>query len=369
MLVMVYYGLHVGVFPHLEYLLDPLNDLMYSRLSFNAGFCLDDIMGVFVLFNTWLYHRVNGLSLPRLLNLSEKRAPWSELTLKPMHAFFLVLSIFFLYYWTSGLYPICWQISTFLTSKVMGMGGAHAAVEAMQSNLVVLLMHTAWVIPSVALLRKVPAFLPSPSPSPAPSAAAAAAPSSSPSSSRWWAGTPRANWAWWVVGGYAVSILLFRLADAANAAALLSLPFLGSGGSGDDVVANMVAQALEPGSYSSSSGSGSGSGLVADVAALAVGSVAPCLTAPVWEEFFYRGFIYPWLSSFLPMLLATPVSALVFAAHHAQADAFFPLAVLGLVWALLYLLSGNLLVVVLVHAMWNSRIFLTGLLALLASSP
>ena len=64
------------------------------------------------------------------------------------------------------------------------------------------------------------------------------------------------------------------------------------------------------------------------------------------------------------MLLATPGSALIFAAHHAQGDALLPLSTLGLTWALLYLLSGNLFVVMVVHAMWNSRIFLTSLLAL-----
>ena len=74
--------------------------------------------------------------------------------------------------------------------------------------------------------------------------------------------------------------------------------------------------------------------------------------------------MYPWLASFLPMLLATPGSALIFVVHHAQRDALLPLAAMGLIWALLYLLSGNLFVVMLVHAMWNSKIFLTGLLNL-----
>lgn len=41
-----------------------------------------------------------------------------------------------------------------------------------------------------------------------------------------------------------------------------------------------------------------------------------------------------------------------------------PLSVLGLVWSLLYLYSRNLLVTVLIHAMWNSRVFLGSLLGL-----
>lgn len=45
-------------------------------------------------------------------------------------------------------------------------------------------------------------------------------------------------------------------------------------------------------------------------------------------------------------------------------QAMLPLSVLGLVWSLLYLYSGNLLVTVLIHAMWNSRVFLGSLLGL-----
>ena len=39
-----------------------------------------------------------------------------------------------------------------------------------------------------------------------------------------------------------------------------------------------------------------------------------------------------------------------------------PLAVLGLTWALLYVYSGNLLVTMIVHSMWNARVFLGSLL-------
>jgi membrane protease YdiL (CAAX protease family) len=92
--------------------------------------------------------------------------------------------------------------------------------------------------------------------------------------------------------------------------------------------------------------------------ALAIGAIAPCITAPYWEEIFYRGLIYPFLGSIMPMSLATPLSAIVFAVHHARVDALIPLFVLGMTWATLYLLSGNLFVCMVVHAMWNSRIFL-----------
>ena len=72
----------------------------------------------------------------------------------------------------------------------------------------------------------------------------------------------------------------------------------------------------------------------------------------------HRGLIYPWLCSLLPMALATPLSALIFAGHHARSDVFIPLFSLGLLWASLYVLSGNLFVTVMVHFLWNSRVFL-----------
>jgi len=60
----------------------------------------------------------------------------------------------------------------------------------------------------------------------------------------------------------------------------------------------------------------------------------------------------------MPMPWATPLSAVIFALHHGREDAFLPLFVLGLTWAILYLLSGNLFVAMVVHAMWNIAVFI-----------
>ena len=62
------------------------------------------------------------------------------------------------------------------------------------------------------------------------------------------------------------------------------------------------------------------------------------------------------------MPLATPLSAIIFALHHGRGEAFLPLSVLGLTWAVLYLLSGNLFVTMVVHALWNSRVFIGSVL-------
>ena len=95
-----------------------------------------------------------------------------------------------------------------------------------------------------------------------------------------------------------------------------------------------------------------------DLAASIVGYVAPCLSAPWWEEILYRGFMLPFLCLYLPFWPASLLSALIFAAHHMSATGFIPLTTLGMTWAVLYAKCGNLLVTVLIHAMWNSRVFL-----------
>jgi len=149
----------------------------------------------------------------------------------------------------------------------------------------------------------------------------------------------------WVAGGYYVSALAFNVADAVNT---LVLPkhLLSSDG--------VVAQLLNPDGNT--------------LAALGVGAIAPCLIAPWWEEFLYRGYLLPALAQLLPPKErprnAVVASALVFSLSHLQPAAALPLFVLGYAWALLYVASGNLLVTALIHALWNTRVFLGALLGL-----
>ena len=377
--VLLYYGLHVVVFPHFEHILNPLNDFLYASMGFDFGVGLDDVVGLLVLLITLGYHSINGLALPRLFNVSHKKVPWGSVTLKPAPALSVVLSIFMLYYWTSSLYP-SFTMLTNLLAMVLPI------TVPIQQNLVVVMLHCAWVAPSVALLKKVDNFFPMKLEKKGSEEDNSVVGDTGgdgnerilasyggtniwgtrSGKSAWWSSTRRANWAWWVVGGYAITLLLSHVTDIANT---LILPERWLGGHERNVVSRMNAFGSEGNGgaepFSSPFSPGLGLGPLADVVALGIGSVAPCISAPWWEELFYRGFVYPWLASFLPMLIATPGSALLFAAHHAQGDALLPLASLGMSWALLYLLSGNLFVVMLVHAMWNSRIFLTSLLALL----
>ena len=95
-----------------------------------------------------------------------------------------------------------------------------------------------------------------------------------------------------------------------------------------------------------------------DLFAMFLGALAPCVSAPWWEEVLYRGFLLPALTLLMPVRAAVPVSGILFSIHHMNIPGALPLAVLGVLWALLYLMSGNLLVPILIHAMWNSRVFL-----------
>eukprot|EP00180_Rhodochaete_pulchella_P004610 Plantae.Rhodophyta-Rhodochaete_pulchella.ctg8972.p1 GENE.Plantae.Rhodophyta-Rhodochaete_pulchella.ctg8972~~Plantae.Rhodophyta-Rhodochaete_pulchella.ctg8972.p1 ORF type:complete len:322 (-),score=34.68 Plantae.Rhodophyta-Rhodochaete_pulchella.ctg8972:803-1768(-) len=151
----------------------------------------------------------------------------------------------------------------------------------------------------------------------------------------------RANWLWWAIGGYAVSSLLFNCADVVNQLALPPSVF-----SEETVVSKLVNPENR------------------DLVAMAIGSIGPCISAPVFEEVLYRGFLLPALTAFLPLWVAIPVSSVLFAIHHLNLSGVLPLTVLGLAWAIIYTQSRNLLVTILIHAMWNSRVFLVSLLGL-----
>lgn len=77
------------------------------------------------------------------------------------------------------------------------------------------------------------------------------------------------------------------------------------------------------------------------------------VVAPVVEETFFRGFIYGWLRKRLAVPWAAIISGLFFAAVHFEPVIFAPLAVLGIVLALLYEYSRSLLPGVIVHGTFN----------------
>jgi uncharacterized protein len=185
----------------------------------------------------------------------------------------------------------------------------------------VLLGHLMWVYMGIRILRRLKPFF--------------------PKEGTWLRWKLKSNWVWWAIGGYYVSALLFNFADVINQLVLPASLFEEE---------TVVSKLINPENK--------------DRIAMAIGSIGPCISAPVFEEVLYRGFLLPALGCFLPMWAAIPASSVLFALHHLNPTSVLPLTVLGLVWAILYTKSRNLTVTILIHCMWNSRVFLGSLLGL-----
>jgi membrane protease YdiL (CAAX protease family) len=149
---------------------------------------------------------------------------------------------------------------------------------------------------------------------------------------------------WWAIGGYFVSSWLFNVADQLNQCILPAQVLM-------EAQESVVSQLVNPEHN--------------DLLASVVGYIAPCLTAPVWEEVLYRGFALAGLTAWTGRFhVAAVVQAVIFSAHHMSVTAAIPLFVLGWIWAMLYAESRNLFTVIFVHALWNSRVFLGSWLGL-----
>jgi membrane protease YdiL (CAAX protease family) len=89
---------------------------------------------------------------------------------------------------------------------------------------------------------------------------------------------------------------------------------------------------------------------------LALGCVA-VLTAPLVEELLFRGMFYTSVKQAGYPGLALWVSSLVFAATHGNLMTFLPFAFFGIVLALLYEYTDNLLAPIVTHALFNAANF------------
>lgn len=160
---------------------------------------------------------------------------------------------------------------------------------------------------------------------------------------RWYTNKWDTYWLWWTIGGYFVSAWLFNIADFVNQIILPPHIFA-------QQAEGVVSQLINPENN--------------DFLASLVGYIAPCLSAPWWEEVLYRGYLLPALGLFMGFWPSVFVSGILFSVHHMNLMGAIPLMVLGWLWAALYVKSGNLLVTMLIHGMWNSRVFLGSWLGL-----
>ena len=88
--------------------------------------------------------------------------------------------------------------------------------------------------------------------------------------------------------------------------------------------------------------------------------------APAWEELFFRGTLFPWLSARLPVHQAHWLSAFAFGAVHLHGPTLIPLTCLGAVLVGLYRSSQSLVPSFLLHSLFNAN---TCILLLLARPP
>ena len=286
-------------------------------------------------------------AVPPLLS-SPKNPPWNfpprqPKSIKPgprstgIVGFVLLVQAYFF----TGRFSLFWEDVLYAAA---GMG--FPLTIAMHRSLVVLLGHMTWVAVGALILRIIPR--PQPFFGGGYKYVEEADENDEkrvkePRKYKWYTSTWNTNWLWWTIGGYFVSSWMFNIADFVNQVVLPSEIM-------EATAEGVVAQLINPEHN--------------DLAASIVGCIAPCLSAPWWEEVLYRGFMLPAMCLHMPFWLSVFTSGIVFSAHHISATGAIPLAVLGWTWATIYAKSGNLLVTILIHAFWNSRVFLGSWLGL-----
>jgi len=306
-IMLVMYGLHL-LFLSKNSFTFPRQLIPNDKGAFQSvGY--DSVAGLVVMVGVLACRKAAGVRLiPRLLDSDDP--PWRV----PKEAKKLLggtMGMLFLAYVASGYGAVfCEQILLLLS--VYNVPLTIPTMRAWK----VLLGHLMWVYMGISILgtKHKPFF---------------------PPKGRWLRWRTNTNWVWWVTGSYFVSALLFNCADLANQFLLPSTIF-----DEESVVSKLVNPENK------------------DLLAMAVGAVGPCVSAPIFEEVLYRGFLLPALSVGMRLQMAIPVSSVLFAVHHLNLGGIIPLSVLGFAWAVVYTQSRNLLVTILIHALWNSRVFL-----------
>lgn len=78
-----------------------------------------------------------------------------------------------------------------------------------------------------------------------------------------------------------------------------------------------------------------------------------CVAAPIGEELFFRGFIYPWAKGRIGRFPAMALTATLFGLAHLHWSSFLSLAFFGVILNLVYDLTGKLSYAIALHATFN----------------
>ena len=87
------------------------------------------------------------------------------------------------------------------------------------------------------------------------------------------------------------------------------------------------------------------------------------LIAPVVEELFFRAMVFNALAIRIPIILAALLSGALFGISHGDLILFPVLTIFGMIQALIYRATGNLVVPMIVHA-FNNGLFLSLMIAI-----
>ena len=77
------------------------------------------------------------------------------------------------------------------------------------------------------------------------------------------------------------------------------------------------------------------------------------VAAPIIEEIIFRGVALPVCMQRLPVMPATCIVSLLFAAMHLHVSSFVPLFAVSFAFSLAYIYSGSLIVPITMHALFN----------------
>lgn len=141
------------------------------------------------------------------------------------------------------------------------------------------------------------------------------------------------RWVFWGVGGYLVAVPLVIFVSLIN-----QQIWQGQGGSNPLLFLAVQAQ---------------------DWVALLVFLVTASIAAPVFEEIFFRGFLLPSLTRYVPVWGTILISAAIFSVAHLSLAEVLPLATLGIVLGVVYTRSRSLFAPILLHALWNGGTLLS----------
>jgi uncharacterized protein len=154
-----------------------------------------------------------------------------------------------------------------------------------------------------------------------------------PLAPEWFSFRGRQNWLLWGIGGYLVATPIVLLVSVVN-----DRLWQGKGGSNP-----LLSLLLDSN----------------DSLVFMLFLLTAAVAAPVFEEYLFRGFLFPSLTRYFSVGQSIGLSGLVFAVAHLSVSEVLPLAVLGSILAYIYYRTGNLLASMLVHSLWNGGSLLT----------